>query len=112
MKHQLIALASGIIYVYTIIMFIWDPQKAITNYEKHGVSFEEAATRFADDNGLDWDDQTHSQNEQRRKRLAESLEHRVLLTVYTIRASNDGNEKIRLISSRQANHKERQVYSG
>ncbi len=42
-------------------MFNWDPQKAIINFEKHWVSFEEAATSFADEDGLDWDDPNHSQ---------------------------------------------------
>jgi len=41
-------------------MFSWDPQKAISNFEKHGVSFEEAATVFADPEGLDWEDMVHS----------------------------------------------------
>ncbi len=92
-------------------MFIWDPQKAIANFEKHGVSFEEAATSFADDDGLDWKDLSHSQTECRRKRLAEALDRRILITVYTIRISKDGKEKIRIISSRQANRKERQAYA-
>ena len=93
-------------------MFNWDPQKAIANFEKHGVSFEEAATGFADADGLDWEDLNHSQSEHRRKRLAESLEQRILITVYTIRTSKNGKEKIRIITSRQANRKERQAYVG
>ena len=32
-------------------MFSWDARKALANLEKHGVSFEEAATVFADPNG-------------------------------------------------------------
>jgi uncharacterized DUF497 family protein len=35
-------------------MFVSDTRKAIINYEKPGVSFEEAATIFADPDGLDW----------------------------------------------------------
>ena len=93
-------------------MFIWDPQKAIINFEKHGVSFEEAATSFADEDGLDWDDPNHSLRELRRKRLGKSVGGRILLTVYTIRESKSGKEKIRIISSRQANRKERQAYAG
>lgn len=38
------------------MVFTWDVAKAIVNFEKHGVSFEEAATVFGDGNGLDWDD--------------------------------------------------------
>jgi uncharacterized DUF497 family protein len=33
-------------------MFSWDAAKAITNFEKHGISFEEAATVFSDPEGL------------------------------------------------------------
>jgi uncharacterized DUF497 family protein len=104
--------ASILFFVYTVNMFIWDSQKAILNFEKHGVSFEEAATSFADEEGLDWEDLLHSQHELRRKRLAQSVSGRVLLTIYTIRESKNGKDKIRVISSRQANRKERQAYSG
>ncbi|MCH7914867.1 MAG: BrnT family toxin, partial [Deltaproteobacteria bacterium] len=41
-------------------MFSWDPQKAIINFDKHGVSFEEAATIFSDPDGLDWEDLAHA----------------------------------------------------
>ena len=50
-------------------MFSWDPRKAIANFEKHRVSFEEAATIFADMEGLDWEDLTHSNHEIRYKRI-------------------------------------------
>ena len=48
-------------------MFTWDIPKAIANFEKHGVPFEEATTVFGDANGLDWEDITHSHQEQRFK---------------------------------------------
>jgi uncharacterized DUF497 family protein len=48
-------------------MFSWDPRKAIANFEKHRVSFEETATIFADPEGLDWQDLTHSNHEIRYK---------------------------------------------
>ena len=41
-------------------MFDWDIEKAILNFEKHGVAFEEASTAFDDENGLDWADLKHS----------------------------------------------------
>ena len=40
-------------------MFVWDIPRAIANFEKHGVPFEEAATIFGDANGLDGDDAEH-----------------------------------------------------
>jgi uncharacterized DUF497 family protein len=91
-------------------MFSWDTQKAISNYEKHGVSFEEATTAFGDPEALDWKDLTHSQSETRFKRLGISVEGKVLLVVYTTRRTKDGKETIRLITARQASRKERKAY--
>jgi uncharacterized DUF497 family protein len=34
-------------------VFSWDAAKAIRNHEKHGVSFDEAATIFADPEALE-----------------------------------------------------------
>ena len=93
-------------------MFSWNVQKAILNFEKHGVSFEEAATTFADEDGLDWDDPGHSDEEVRLKRLAASALDRILLTVYTVRELSNGKETIRIISSRQASKRERKAYFG
>jgi uncharacterized DUF497 family protein len=93
-------------------VFSWDTRKAIINFEKHGVSFEEAATIFADPEGLEWDDRGHSIYEARYKRLGKSIGSRVLLVVYTIRRSPDGKETIRIVSARPASRKERQAYAG
>jgi uncharacterized DUF497 family protein len=90
---------------------MWDIAKAIANFEKYGVSSEEAATVFEDANGLDWDDLTHSHQELRFKRLAQSVIGRILLVVYTRRRSEHGKESIRIISASQASRKERQAYA-
>jgi len=92
-------------------MFSWDAGKAIRNRKKHGVPFEEAATIFADPNGLDWEDLEHADAEPRWKRLALSAEGRVLLVVYTLRRLINGIETIRIISARQASQKERKAYA-
>jgi hypothetical protein len=52
---------------------------------KHGVSFEEAATVFADPDALDGPDVKHSGREARFLRLGRSLTGRVLIVAYTIR---------------------------
>ncbi|MGH7206860.1 MAG: BrnT family toxin [Nitrospiraceae bacterium] len=91
-------------------MFAWDIRKAILNYEKHGVPFEEAATVFGDPGGLDWEDLTHSQQERRFKRLGQSVTGLILLVVYTVRRTAHGKETLRIISARQANRKERKAY--
>lgn len=92
-------------------MFTWDIPKAIANFEKHGVPFEEAATVFGDANGLDWDDVAHSDRERRFKRLGLSMDKRLLLVVYTMRRMGHDKEKIRIISARQASRRERQAYA-
>ena len=86
-------------------------QKAITNFEKHGVPFEEAATVFADSNGLEWEDLAHSQHEKRFKRVGRTMTGRILLVVYTIRRTEHGQETIRIIGARQASRKERTAYA-
>ena len=93
-------------------MFSWDAKKALRNRWKHGVPFEEAATIFADPNGLDWEDVEHAETEPRWKRLALSAEGPILLVVYTVRRLRNGIESIRIISARQASHKERKSYAG
>ena len=93
-------------------MFTWDIAKAIGNFEKHGVSFEEAATVFGDMNALDWDDRAHSQHEERFKRLGRSINGRIILVVYTVRRTTHEKETIRLISARQGSQKERRAYAG
>lgn len=92
-------------------MFTWDAAKATRNVEKHGVTFEEAATVFADPDGLDWQDVEHSATESRFKRLGRSVVARVLLVVYALGRSKDGKEAIRIISARQSSRKERQAYA-
>ena len=91
-------------------MFEWDARKAATNVRKHGVSFKEAATVFADPDALDGPDLKHSEQERRSLRLGRSLPGRVLIVAYTIRGSGD-DEKIRIISARRASRKERAAYA-
>jgi len=93
-------------------VFSWDARKVLSNLKKHGVSFEEAATVFADPDALDWDDPEHSDAEIRSKRLGTSVTGRVLIVIYTPRKVNNAKEIIRIISARQATRKEPQAYAG
>ncbi len=90
-------------------MFEWDRAKAAANLLKHEVSFEEAATVFADPQGLDGPDLRHSVGEARFLRIGKSVAGRVLIVAYTVRR-RDNEEVIRIISSRQASRKERTFY--
>ena len=92
-------------------VFAWDIPKAIANFEKHGVPFEEAATVFGDSNAFDWNDVTHSRHERRFKRLGLSVSKRLLLVVYTMRRTEHEKETIRIISARPASRREREAYT-
>ena len=60
--------------------FEWDPQKAKSNFHKHGVSFEDAATVFQDANALSIFDDEHSIKEERWITLGISSSGRLLVT--------------------------------
>jgi uncharacterized DUF497 family protein len=92
-------------------VFLWDDRKATRNSAKHGVTFAEAATVFADADALDWEDSEHSLMEQRSKRLGRSIRNRILLVVYTLRRRKNEKETIRIISARQASRRERKAYA-
>ena len=93
-------------------MFSWDARKALGNLAKHGVSFDEAATVFADPDALDFDDVEHSEAEIRSVRIGFSFGGRILFVVYTVRRLRHEKETIRIISARQATRKERRAYAG
>ncbi|MGH2601049.1 MAG: BrnT family toxin [Dehalococcoidia bacterium] len=85
----------------------WDRRKAAANKRKHGVSFEEAETVFADDHALLLDDPDHSDAEDRFVLLGLSAHFRVLVVVHCSRKADD---VIRIISARKATKPERAYY--
>ena len=85
--------------------FEWDAHKARANLAKHGVSFEEAATVFADPLSLNIPDPAHSQAEDRFITLGESHRRKLLVVVHTERGDN-----LRVISARRASRRERKAY--
>jgi uncharacterized DUF497 family protein len=87
--------------------FEWDPRKSTLNQRKHGVSFDEARTAFADEHGLLLDDLDHSGTEQRFVLLGLSAAFRVLVVVHSYREDED---TIRIISARRATREERNQY--
>jgi len=91
-------------------VFEWDAKKAAANLAKHGVSFGEATTVFADPVALDGPDVGHSADEARVLRLRRSVLGRVAMVACTQRSTLHG-EAIRIISARQASRKERAAYS-
>jgi uncharacterized DUF497 family protein len=83
--------------------FEWDKNKAESNLEKHGVSFEEAAEVFFDPFYQEGD--ATANEEARNFILGYSLSQRLLLVVYIERSL-----RIRIISSRPATRNERKLY--
>lgn len=89
------------------LRFSWDEKKAAENVRKHGVSFEEAVTVFADENARLKQDTTHSTDEDRFILLGSSARLRLLVVCHTYR---ENDELIRLISARPATPNERRQY--
>lgn len=87
--------------------FEWDPAKALENLRKHGVSFAEAQTVFADDRGILLDDPDHSADEDRFALIGLSAPLRILVVAHCYRA---GDAIIRIISARKATRSERAQY--
>ncbi len=83
----------------------WDESKNLLNQKKHRVSFEEAATVFADPLEIMIDDPDHSSAERRFISIGESFRRRVLVVSYMER----GNE-IRIINARKPTRSERRAY--
>ena len=82
--------------------FEWNSEKAASNLVKHGVSFPEAATVFADPLAVYLDDGSGLGN---MVVIGTSLQERVLCVVHVERGDRD-----RIISARPATAGERDVY--
>lgn len=91
--------------------FDWDSRKAKANQRKHRVSFEEACTVFADESVLTRYDEVHSSGEERWVSIRLAQTGRVLVVNHTWPVPDEtGDEMLRIISARRANHRERAVY--
>ena len=89
------------------IIFSWNQGKDLENRRKHGVSFEEASTAFADENARLKHDSEHSQAEDRYLLIGFSARLRLLVVSHTYREK--GNQ-IRIISARKATRNEGKHY--
>ena len=89
------------------LRFEWDAAKAATNVKKHGVSFEDAQSVFADERARLIDDPVHSDGEDRFLLLGLCSSLRLLVVCHCYR-SEEG--VIRIISARKATKGERLYY--
>ena len=89
-------------YIYAV-RFTWDHRKASANLNKHGVSFDEAASAFDDPLGAYYPDTLHAD---RFILIGYSREHRLLYVVH----AEVSAEAIRIISARRATKHEKTRY--
>lgn len=85
--------------------FEWNSRKGASNRAKHGVSFEEALTVFADPLARIFDDEDHSGTERREIIIGHSAAQRLLVVCFF-----EGRDSIRIFSARKATKQERQDY--
>ena len=90
-----------------MLIFEWDDKKNQNNIKKHGISFEEAASVFEDDESLIIADDEHSKDEERFILIGFSFKANLLVVCHCYR---NKDAIIRIISARKADSKERQKY--
>jgi uncharacterized DUF497 family protein len=83
----------------------WDSKKAKSNLEKHGVSFEEAATALSDPMAATGADPDHSLTEDRYITFCVSEKNRLVVVSHT-----EKDQTIRIISARKASKGEQKLY--
>lgn len=87
------------------MQFSWDAKKAVTNLQKHGVSFEEALSVFRDPLAWIHSDPEHSVGEWREIIIGYSDSGRLILVSFTERG-----DVVRLINARLPDASERRDY--
>lgn len=85
--------------------FEWDSRKAAANLKNHGVTFEEAASVFADWHSITVPDPEHSTGEARFYLLGMSNHGNLLVVCHTERGENT-----RIISAWRANARQQRAY--
>lgn len=88
-----------------MLSFEWDIKKAESNERKHGITFDEASTVFADPLSLTIHDPLHSEDEERFVIIGGSHKNRLLTVVHA-----ECGDNIRIISARKATKNERSYY--
>jgi len=88
-----------------ILGFDWDKWNIDKSYKKHGITPNESEEIFLDEEVRIEKDVKHQQQEKRFIAIGKTTEKKILFVIFTMRS-----DKIRIISGRLANKKEREVY--
>ena len=87
------------------VEFEWDKGNIHKSYKKHNISPNQAEEIFKDVNAFFKRDTSHSKYEIRYVAIGKTSSDKILYIVFTIR-----KDKIRIISARRCNIKERRLY--
>lgn len=87
------------------VTFIWDRFNVLKNWAKHKVRSFEAEEAFKDKKAVFVEDVVHSLVEQRFILIGKTRKSRILYMAFTVREG-----RIRVISMRDANRKEVEIY--
>ena len=85
--------------------FDWDESNTIKNWQRHGVTPEEAEDVFFHEPLMVRGDSSHSSSEKRYRALGRTSRGRLLFVAYTVR-----RKLIRVISARDMNRREAEEY--
>lgn len=88
-----------------ITQFEWDKGNIDKSYRKHGISANETEQVFTDEDVQIERDIKHQEKEERYIAIGKNASDKILFIVFTVR-----RHKIRVISARIANQKERRLY--
>jgi len=91
------------VHIISAVVYIWDPDKARRNLQKHSISFADAVAVFSDGNAITIEDDFPG--EERFITMGMDSLGRILVVVYTYRENI-----IRIISARKATSGERKQY--
>jgi uncharacterized DUF497 family protein len=83
----------------------WDLDKAIANFFKHGVTFDEAATVDDDPLHRTWPDRRHASDDARFVLVGKSREGLLLIVI-----ASERGQRPRIITARRATKRERHAY--
>lgn len=90
-----------------MVIYEWDENKNQANIKKHGVSFEEPKTVFEDKESILFNDESHSDDEERFLLIGFSFKLKLLFVCHCYR---ENETVIRIISARKVTKLEAKEY--
>jgi uncharacterized protein len=88
----------------------WDPAKAATNVDKHGIAFHVAMEVFLDPLAMSRFDEDNSDHEPRWVTLGEAGDGRLVVVVHTYIEHSADRIAVRIISARRPTKREARQY--